>query len=106
MPHARSTDQPDICFHVGEMTTARTASAIAEALQQLDADVELRLDLPLRRIEIVTKRASPSECKAAILRAGCTPIRQWPCELRYFLTDPSFAYRLPTLKSLGDVQSA
>jgi hypothetical protein len=88
--------QPAIFFHVRDMTCARAATAIACAIKLSDADAKLRIDLPMRRIEVVPGSAQPSDYRDAIGRAGYTAVRQWPSDLMYLLVDPFFAFSVPT----------
>ena len=87
--------QPPIFFHVRDMTCARVATAIVRAIKQRDANAALRIDLPMRRIQIVPACAQPSDYRDAIGRAGYIAVRQWPSELMYLLTDPFFAFSEP-----------
>jgi copper chaperone CopZ len=70
-----------VFFDVREMTCRRSAAAVRDALRELDRGAEVRIDLPMRRVEIQPIRAEPCDFRDAIRNAGYTPTRQWPSEL-------------------------
>jgi copper chaperone CopZ len=73
-------DESRIFFHISDMTCGRSADAVMDALRKLDDRATVRIDLPMRRVEIEPKRAKPPEFKDAISRAGYASIRQWPSD--------------------------
>ena len=51
---------------------------------RLDDRATVRIDLPMRRVEIDPTSAEPSAFRAAITDAGYSSVRQWPPEGSYF----------------------
>lgn len=76
-------EKRQIFFHVKDMTSERSADAVRGALMELDDRAIVRIDLPMRRVEIDPKSAEPAAFRDAISNAGYTTVRQWPSELAY-----------------------
>lgn len=76
-------ERRQICFHVKDMTSSRSADAVREALLELDARATVRIDLPMRRVEIDPTGAEPSDFRNALSSAGYSSVRQWPSERAY-----------------------
>jgi hypothetical protein len=64
-------------FHVINMDSGRSAGAVTKAVLGLDNDALVRVDLPMRRIEIEPSRAEARDFRDAMNRAGFMPVRQW-----------------------------
>ena len=76
-------DKAPVFFHVKNMTTEGAASAVIHAVHSLDAEATIKVDLPMRRVEIDPKVAEPSAIRDAICGAGFSALRQWPSERAY-----------------------
>lgn len=76
-------DRPQIFFHVRDMTSARSADVVMGALMRLDDRATVRIDLPMRRVEIDPTSAEPAAFRDAIANAGFSSVRQWPSEGAY-----------------------
>jgi copper chaperone CopZ len=76
-------DRPQVFFHVKDMTSERAAEAVVSALKKLDVGATVRIDLPLRRVEIDPETAEPAALREAIGNAGFSSVRQWPSECAY-----------------------
>ncbi len=72
-PHSR----PRISFHVTNMACHQSAGAVTRVVLGLDSDAVVRVDLPMRRIEIEPSKAEARDFRDAINKAGFTPVRQW-----------------------------
>lgn len=79
-----TSEKPKIYFHVKDMTSARSADAVMGALKELDGRATVRIDLPMRRVEIGPRTAESAAFRHAISNAGYTTLRQWPSALAYF----------------------
>lgn len=66
-----------ISFHVTNMDCGRSAGAVTQAVLGLDNDAIVRIDLPMRRIEIEPSKAEARDFRDAINKAGFLPVRQW-----------------------------
>ena len=89
MPKFNSTSNAAaVCFHVPKMLCGSTASAVADAVRQLDSTARVRIDLPMRRIEIEPAKAEPAAYREALEKAGFGAVRQWPSELAYMVNEP------------------
>jgi len=84
MSIASPREKSQIFFHVQDMTSLHSADAVMEALMRLDDRATVRIDLPMRRVEIDPTSAEPAEFHAAIANAGYSSVRQWPPESSYF----------------------
>jgi copper chaperone CopZ len=73
-----TTDRPQVFFHIKEMTSERSADVVVGALKKLDDGAAVRVDLPMRRVEIEPKTADPAAIRDAITNAGYSTVRQWP----------------------------
>ena len=62
-----------ITFEVKDMTCGRCVAAITRAVQQLDTDATVQVDLPTKRVAIESATADSLALRAAIARAGYTP---------------------------------
>ena len=76
-------EKSQIFFHVRDMTSLRAADAVRGALMRLDERATVRIDLPMRRVEIDPTGAEPAAFRAAITDAGYSSVRQWPSESAY-----------------------
>lgn len=63
-----------IVFEVTDMTCGHCTNAITRAVQGVDADAEVRCDLPQHRVEIIATSADPAALRDAIREAGYTPV--------------------------------
>jgi hypothetical protein len=72
------------------MTDERAVQSVSIAIEKVDALAKLRIDLAMREVEIVPKSAEAPELRTALRSAGFCAVRQWPSEVRFFLTDPLF----------------
>jgi len=72
-----------ILFFVEDMVGAGAAASIRTAVNQLDSGATLRVDLPLRRVEIEPTRGEPSQFRDVIRDAGFSVTREWPPESLY-----------------------
>lgn len=70
--------RPQIFFHVRDMTSVQSADAVKGALTRLDERATVRIDLPMRRVEIDPTSAEPAAFRDAIAHAGYSSVRQWP----------------------------
>ena len=59
-------------FNVPDMTCNHCVKAITEAVQSVDADAQVAVDLPERRVSVQSAGASTQALKAAIEEAGYT----------------------------------
>ena len=75
--------KPPVFFQVKDMTSERSASVVVGALKKLDAGATVRVDLPLRRVEIVPETGEPAAFRDAISKAGYSTVRQWPPDFAY-----------------------
>ena len=80
MPPFHVPDRPQIFFHVRGMTSARSADAVMGALMRLDYRATVRIDLPMRRVEIDPTNPEPATLRDAIAKAGYSSVRQCPSE--------------------------
>jgi copper chaperone len=61
-----------VAFQVSDMTTARCATAVTQALKSVDRAAVVRIDLDALTVEIEPGHASARELGDAIRRAGYT----------------------------------
>jgi copper chaperone CopZ len=80
----QTPDRPQIFFYVEDMTSSRSVDAVIGALMELDDRATVRIDLPMRRVEIDPTSAEPAAFKEAISNAGYSSVRRWPSESAYF----------------------
>jgi copper chaperone CopZ len=78
-----TAERPQIFFHVRDMTSPQSADAVKGALMRLDERATVRIDLPMRRVEIDTTSAEPAAFRDAIANAGYSCLRQWPSDNAY-----------------------
>lgn len=78
MPTYSSPEKRQIFLHVKEMTSRQSAEAVMGALLRLDGRATVRIDLPMRRVEIDPTSAEPAAFRDAIAKAGYTTVRQRP----------------------------
>lgn len=83
MPTFPAPERAQIFFHVKDMTSSLSADAVTSAVLGLDARATVRIDLPMRRVEIDPTRAEPTAFRNAISDAGYSSVRQWPAEQAY-----------------------
>ena len=76
-------ERPQVFFHVTDMTSERSADTIRSALMELDDRAVVRIDLPMRRVQVDPTSAEPAAFRDAIIDAGYTTVRQWPSEMAY-----------------------
>jgi len=84
MSIASPREKSQIFFHVRDMTSLHSADAVIGALMRLDVRATVRVDLPMRRVEINPTSAEPAAFRAAITNAGYSSVRQWPSKSWYF----------------------
>ena len=63
-----------IAFEVKDMTCGHCVSTIAKAVQNVDADAKVRIDLATHRVEIEPAQADARALGAAIEEAGYAPM--------------------------------
>jgi copper chaperone len=68
-----------LSFHVTNMCCGRSAGKVVRVVMAVDGDAVVRIDLPMRRIEIEPSRGEARDFRNAINQAGFTPMRQWGC---------------------------
>jgi copper chaperone len=61
-----------ITFEVKDMTCGRCVGAITKAIQQIDANATVQIDLPTKRVAIESATADSLALRAAIAGAGYT----------------------------------
>jgi len=83
MIHAQMPERPQLFFHVRDMTSGVSAGIVMNALKALDDRATVRIDIPMRRVEIEPTNSEPSAYRDAMNRAGYASIRQWPSEFAY-----------------------
>jgi copper chaperone CopZ len=76
-------DKPQIFFHVKDMTNEQSANVVIDALKKLDGGATVRVDLPMRTLEIGPTSAEPAAFRDAISNAGFSTVRQWPSDFAY-----------------------
>lgn len=62
-----------ITFEVKDMTCGRCVGAITRAVQQVDANAAVQIDLATKRVAIQSTTADSLALRAAIAGAGYTP---------------------------------
>lgn len=92
MPSFTSPEPAQICLHVKEMSCAHSAKSVMEVLKTLDERATVRIDLPMRRVEIQSV-AHDSAVREAIVALGYSTLRQWPAERAYAWTSVRNRYR-------------
>ena len=65
------------------MTSARSADVVVGALKKLDDGAKVRVDLPMRTVEIEPKTAEPAAFRDAMSHASYSTVRQWPSDSAY-----------------------
>lgn len=65
-----------IAFEVNDMTCGHCVAAITRAVQALDRDATVQIDLAAHRVEITPRAADAAALGAAIEQAGYTPVRR------------------------------
>ena len=68
-------------FGIRDMTSSESAGVVVRALKDLDGAATVRVNLPMRCLEIETTRSEHFDLSDAISKAGFKPVRQWPSEL-------------------------
>lgn len=63
-----------IAFQVDDMSCGHCVSAITQAVKEVDAGAEVRVDLAAHRVEIDPAGADAARLKEAIAEAGYTPV--------------------------------
>jgi copper chaperone CopZ len=76
-------DKAQVFFHVKDMTSERSADVVVAALKKLDDGATVRVDFPMRRVQIAPKIAEPAAFRDAISHAGYSTLRQWPSDFAY-----------------------
>ena len=62
-----------IAFEVKDMTCGHCVGAVTRAVQELDPQAKLQIDLATHRVEIEPAQADAQQIKEAIAEAGYTP---------------------------------
>jgi copper chaperone len=62
-----------IVFHVPDMTCGHCASTITQALQRIDCEAKLQIDLRAHRVHIEATTVDAKVLAEAIREAGYTP---------------------------------
>ena len=83
MSSFQTAGKSQIFFHVKDMTSSGAAEAVVGVLMALDERATVRIDLPMRRVEIDPVHAEATACRDAIRNAGYSSVRQWPSESAY-----------------------
>ncbi len=81
MNDADPTTATQFFYGVTDMSCPRSAARVMQALKTLDEDARVQIDLPMRRLEVLTQQVGHVDLHGAIWRAGFTPLRQWPTPL-------------------------
>ena len=63
-----------VTFSVNDMTCGHCVSSITKAVNAVDPDAQVRIDLPTHRVEIEPTGASAADLRDAIAQAGYTPV--------------------------------
>jgi copper chaperone len=63
-----------ISFEVQDMTCGHCASAITKAVQQVDREARIQVDLQRHRVDIEPRQADAQQLGDAIREAGYTPV--------------------------------
>ena len=63
-----------IAFEVNDMTCGHCVSSITRAVQELDPQAKLQIDLATHRVEIESVRTDAAQLSHAITEAGFTPV--------------------------------
>ena len=63
-----------IAFEVNDMTCGHCASTITRAVQELDPQAKLQIDLAKHRVDIDSALADAAQLSHAITEAGYTPV--------------------------------
>jgi copper chaperone len=63
-----------IAFQISDMTSARCAGAVTNALKEVDHSAKVRVDLATFTVEIEPGSASARQLSDAIKRAGYSPV--------------------------------
>jgi copper chaperone len=64
-----------ISFEVNDMTCGHCVSTITKALNGMDKDAKVEIDLPTHRVHVQAVTADAEELGKAIKDAGYTPVR-------------------------------
>jgi copper chaperone CopZ len=62
-----------IAFHVADMTDARGAAAVTQAIKAADRSAQVRVDLKTRTVDIEASKAGARQLSEAINQAGYSP---------------------------------
>ena len=63
-----------IAFEVNDMTCGHCVSTITRAVQELDPQAKLQIDLAAHRVEIDPAKSDAAQLSHAITEAGFTPV--------------------------------
>lgn len=63
-----------IAFQVADMTSARSAGVVTQALKAVDRSALVRVDMATFTVEIEPSKASARQLSDAIKRAGYSPV--------------------------------
>lgn len=66
-------EMPVIAFQVNDMTCGHCVGAVTKAVQTVDPQAQVQVDLASHRIEIRTQQADAAPFDAALRDAGYTP---------------------------------
>lgn len=63
-----------IAFQVNDMTCGHCVGAVTRALQELDPQAKVQIDLATHRVEVEPAKADATQISEAIAEAGYTPV--------------------------------
>jgi copper chaperone len=67
-------DDTMISFEVNDMSCGHCVGAITRAIQTIDSNAKVAIDLATHRVQIESGSADAAACDAAIREAGFTPV--------------------------------
>lgn len=63
-----------IAFQVNDMTCGHCVGAVTRALQELDPQAKIQIDLATHRVEVESTKADAAQISHAISEAGYEPV--------------------------------
>ncbi len=63
-----------IAFEVQDMSCGHCVASITKAVQALDAQAQIQIDLPRHLVQVQADRSDAAQIEAAIRDAGYTPV--------------------------------
>lgn len=63
-----------IAFQVNDMTCGHCVGAVTRALQELDPQAKIQIDLATHRVEVESAKADATQISHAITEAGYEPV--------------------------------